>query len=395
MAKKTLKKDEVWQLVYGAAALATGGGGSCPTYEQFSATADPIYEAGYKPTIIDPKDIKDDDVVFCNVGCGGGIQREYAELYTRRYAPPDGWVKQIDRIWPLNSWSKMPETPMGEEHLTKLAEIIGKKPVAYTPFEIGPLDSGQLFAAARRGVPLVDCDLAGYRAVPELSLTKLNVIDAPVAPYTIGTAWGDLIVGYKILSHQRWEDLSRFVAYISGGSCAPAISISGENIKKGTVNNTISLAIKVGKAILDANEKGNDPIEALLKETKGYKIFGGKVAYYTTEPKMAFNWGNIWIEGTGEYEGETFKLYYKNENQVSWIDDLPYVTCPDPFTVVDNKTGLGLSNFRSDWWTAGREVTVYAMKAADHWRTKKGLRIYNPKHFGFDIKYVPVEKKLK
>jgi len=119
------------------------------------------------------------------------------------------------------------------------------------------------------------------------------------------------------------------------------------------------------------------------------------VAYYTTEPKMAFNWGNIWIEGTGEYEGKTFKLYYKNENQVSWINDEPYVTCPDPFTVVDNKTGLGLSNFRSDWWTAGREVTVYAMKAADHWRTEKGLRIYNPKHFGFDIKYVPVEKKLK
>jgi len=34
------------------------------------------------------------------------------------------------------------------------------------------------------------------------------------------------------------------------------------------------------------------------------------------------------------------------------------------------------------------------MKAADHWRTEKGLRIYNPKRFGFDIEYVPVEKRL-
>lgn len=394
MTKRVLKKEEVWQMVYGASALATGGGGSCPTYEQFCAQADPIYKEGLKPTIIDPTDIKDNEVVFCNIGCGGGIQREYAELYTRRYLTPDGWVKQIDRVFPLNSWSKMPETPMTEEHLTKLAEVIGKQPVAYSPFEIGPLDSGQLFSAARRGLPLLDADLAGYRAVPELSLTKLNVIDAPVAPYTIATAWSDVIVGYKILDHQRFEDLSRWIATISGGGCSPAYAISGVNAKKGTAHNTVTLAMKVGKAILEANDKGKDPVDAVVKSTKGYKIFEGKVAYYTTEPKNAFIWGNVWIEGTGDYEGKTFRLYYKNENQVSWIDEAPYITCPDPFTVIDKKTGLGLSNFRADLWTLGREVAVCALKAADHWRTPKGLRIYNPKHFGFDIKYVPIEEKL-
>jgi DUF917 family protein len=394
MGKRVLKKEEVWQLVYGAAALATGGGGSCPTYEEFSAVADPFFEAGFKPTLIDPSDIADEDVVFCNVGCGGGIEREFAELYSRRYTPWKNWFKQIDRIFPLNSWSQIPEEPRTEEHLRKLAEIIGKEPVAYVPFEVGPLDAGQLYDAARRGLPLVDADLAGYRAVPELSLTKLNVIDAPVAPYTIGTSWGDVIVGYRVLSHQRWEDISRHIAVISGGGCSPAISITGQNIKRGTVHGTMSYSIKVGKAILEAKEKGDDPVEALLDVTKGYKIFEGKVAYFTTEQKTAFIYGHAWIEGDGRYSGKTFKLYYKNENQISWIDDKPYVTCPDPFTVIDKKTGLGLSNFRPEWWTPGREVVVFAMKAADHWRTEKGLRIYNPKRFGFDIEYVPVEKRL-
>ena len=55
---------------------------------------------------------------------------------------------------------------------------------------------------------------------------------------------------------------------------------------------------------------------------------------------------------------------------------------------------MGLSNFRPEWWTQGKEVAVTAMKACDFWRTERGLRIYNPKHFGFDIEYVPIEEKL-
>ncbi len=35
------------------------------------------------------------------------------------------------------------------------------------------------------------------------------------------------------------------------------------------------------------------------------------------------------------------------------------------------------------------------MKAADLWGTKRGRRIYNPKHFGFDIQYKPIDMILK
>jgi len=134
-------------------------------------------------------------------------------------------------------------------------------------------------------------------------------------------------------------------------------------------------------------------VEAILRVTNGYKIFEGKIAGFTTERKGAFTWGNIWIEGSGEFEGKTLRIWYKNENQISWIDEKPYVTCPDPFTVIEKETGLGLSNFRPEWWVLGKEVAVTAMKAWDLWRTERGLRIYNPKHFGFDIEYVPIEER--
>ena len=394
---KKLNKQDIWCLIYGAAALATGGGGSAPTYEEFSHQADPILNKGYEAKLIDPKDLSDEDYVFMNVGCGGGITREYRERYMiwPPYHPPEGWYKQIDLIFPLNSWSEKVDTGATEEHLKKLEELVGHKPDAYLAFEIGPLDAGELLDAARRGLPLVDADCSGYRAVPELSLTKLNVINAPITPYTIATAWNDVLIGTKVLSHQRWEDVCRSIAIFSGGGCSPAMALKGKTVKEGTAHNTFSLAIKVGKAVLDATEKGGDPIEAILKTTGGYEIFEGKVAAFTHEVKGAFDWGSAWIEGEGDYKGKTFRLWYKNENQISWIDEKPYVTCPDPFTVIDKETGLGLSNFRPEWWTPGKEVAVTALKSHEFWRSERGLKIYNPKHFGFDIPYVPIENKLK
>jgi hypothetical protein len=390
---KKLGKEDIWSLIYGAAALATGGGGSAPTYQEFSVQADPILEK-HEAKLLDPIDLKDNDLVFMDVGCGGGITRDYQEMYMR-YAPPQAWFKQIDRIHPLNSWSRKEDTRATEQHLKKLEELVGGKPMSFLAFEIGPLDAGQLLNAANRNLPLVDADCSGYRAVPELSLTKLNVIDAPLTPYTIATAWGDVIIGTQVLSHQRWEDVCRAIAIMSGGGCAPAISLRGKTVREGTAHNTFSMAIKVGKAILKAKEAGDDPVEAILKSSGGYEIFEGKVGGFTNERRGAFVWGNAWIEGTGDYEGKTFRLWYKNENQISWIDEKPYVTCPDPFTVIEKETGLGLSNFRPEWWTPGKEVAVTALKSHEFWRTERGLKIYNPKHFGFDIPYVPIEKKIK
>ena len=390
---KELNKQDIWALILGAAAIATGGGGSAPSYEQFSATIDPILNEGHTPKLIDPKELKNDDLIFMDVGCGGGIEREYQEKYMR-YLPQDAWQKQYELVYPINSWSEYVNMRKSEGHLKALEELVGGEPMAYLGFEVGPLDAGQLLDAAKRGLPLLDADCAGYRSVPELSLTKLNVIDAPITPYTIGTSWGALIIGKKVLSHQRWEDICRAVATRSGGGCSPAISMTGKTVKDGTAHNTFTLAIDVGKAIIDAREKGKDPIEAVVDSSGGYKIFEGKIGGFTSERKGSFNWGNVWIEGDEDYAGKTMRIWYKNENQVSWIDEEVFVTCPDPFTVVDKETGLGLSNFRTEWWTQGREVAVTAMKAHEFWRTEKGLKIYCPKHFGFDIEHVHIEKIL-
>jgi len=170
------------------------------------------------------------------------------------------------------------------------------------------------------------------------------------------------------------------------------MSFTGKEIREAAVHGGFSRTIKIGKAIASA---GKNPIDNIVEATNGYKIFEGEIISYTSEGKFAFIWGNGWIKGTGDYEGKLFRFWYKNENQISWLDDEPYVTCPDPFTVIDRESGDGLANFRRDMWTSGRKVAVVGIKAVDVWRSERGLKIYNPRHFGFNIKFRPIEEIME
>ena len=392
---KTLSKEDLWCSVLGGAALATGGGGVAPSYEAFSQAVDPVIDAGLKPKLIDPMDLPDDGDIHALFGIGGGITRGDME----RYGPPvrsgsylDLAFREMKRVYPILDWAERPGDwrALGVEWLR---EVKGEgEYVAYVPGEIGPGIYREALSGMREGIPVVDADLTGERAVPEMSFMCFNVEQLPATPAVIMTHWGDLLVYERSISWQRLEDITRAIALVSGGSNLTVMSFKGKDVRESSVHGSYSKAIGVGKAILEARESGGDPVEGIVEEMRGYRIFEGELVARTTEGGFAFMWGNGWIKGTGGFEGKLFRFWYKNENQISWLDGEPYVTCPDPFTVIDKKTGEGLSNFRPDSWVPGRKVVVVGGRAPEIWRTERGLRIYNPKHFGFDIEYRPIEE---
>lgn len=393
-----LSKEDLWHSVLGGSALSTGGGGSAPSFERFCEAVDPIFEAGLQPKLMDPMDLADNDKVLIPIGIGGGIPREDRE----RYGPPvrggpymDVAFKEMDRVFPVLKGVEMLGGNWRDAAIERLKEIKGEdKYATIFPGEIGPGIYRQAVSGTRDGIPVVDADCAGQRAVPELSFTSFNVHNIPATPAVIATTWGDLLVYEKTISWQRLEDITRSIALASGGGNSTVFSLTGKDIKEGSVHGSYSKAIEVGKAINEALESADDPIESIVKATGGYKLFEGEIVSYTQEGKFAFIWGNAWIKGTGEYAGKLFRLWYKNENQISWLDGEPYVTCPDPFTVIDVKTGEGLANFRRDAWVPGRKVAVVGVPAVDVWRSERGLRIYNPGHFGFNIKFRPIEEVM-
>lgn len=64
---------------------------------------------------------------------------------------------------------------------------------------------------------------------------------------------------------------------------------------------------------------------------------------------------------------------------------------PDLMMFLVNR-GYAITN---DALKSGVEVAVLAAKAPDIWRSKRGIDLLGPRHFGFDYDYVPVEILVK
>jgi len=365
---RTLEKQDVDDLLVGAKILGTGGGGE-------TSWAKPMIEEVYAKNkqfkLISPDEIPNDEIVAIVGSVGGGVSEE---------------IKR--RLAGLPKIKEKPEFVA----IKTLAEYIGKEPYAYLASEIGAGNTiVPMYVAAMMESFAVDADCCG-RAKPEISLSTTNVKGLPVTPLSIVTPFGDLMILKKAVDDARAEDICRYVAVASGGMCGVArCPTKGRDIREAIVPNSISDAIKVGKSVREAGGSGRDPVEALLKALNGFKLFHGKVKSFERREEGAFIWGNIEFTGIEDYQRHELKIWFKNEFLISWKDGKPFVTCPDTICVVDADSAEGLSCWGKDF-KKDREVVVIGRNAHEIWRTEKGLKLFSPKHFGFNIEYTPVER---
>lgn len=406
MAAEILGKEDMWDMVIGGSVISTGGGGTGPTRERFDEFVDPLLEQGVQPMLLDPEEIEDDATIYFGIGAGGGVRRVDRERYLlpvvndawRADIDRQQWIRDqwrdIDRLYPIGSWADFESGDARDRTAARLAELCGSEADAILPFEIGPNSFRQMLTAAQSGLPLVDADVAGCRAVPEISLSSLNIHDVPAEPVVMATAWGDLLVLEKSPSWQRTEDIGRHLAVVSGGGCSGLMALDGETVRTKTFNHSVSRARSIGQAVRASRERGEDAVEAAAKAAGGHVIFRGTVVARLNEDDTAFIWGTERIAGTGKWEGQTLKVWYKNENHMTWINDRPFVMSPDIVTVVDAETSYGLSNFDGAAWDYGREVAVIGVPCHPLWRSERGLRIFHPVRWGFACDYTPIEEAI-
>ncbi len=101
-----------------------------------------------------------------------------------------------------------------------MAKLCGHQPEAFLPFEIGPNNFREMLTCAEDGLPLLDADVAGYRAVPEISLSSFNIHDVPAQPALFASAWGDIITVERVVSWQRLVTSPCHLAVVSVVGCA-------------------------------------------------------------------------------------------------------------------------------------------------------------------------------
>jgi DUF917 family protein len=364
---KTLNKYDIEDLLIGAKILGTGGGGEP---ELARPLIDEVYAKKKQFKLASLEEIPNDKIAMIVGTVGGGVSCEAAER-----------VANLPRI------AERPESAA----VRALAEYLGIEPYAFFPSEIGPANTLiPMYIAAMRDACCVDCDGAG-RAKPEISLSTTNVAGLHAFPLSIVTPFGETVILKNAVNDARAEDICRSMAVASGGTCGVArCATNGRDVRNAVVPNSISATIRIGRSIRETRERKGDPVQACIKASEGYLLFHGRVKSFKRKGEGGFMWGNIRLSGIGDFKEDELRIWFKNEYLITWLNQKPYATCPDTICVVDAKTSEGLSAWGEEF-RKSREVAVVGRKAYGIWRTKRGLELFSPKHFGFKMEYRPIE----
>jgi DUF917 family protein len=277
-----------------------------------------------------------------------------------------------------------------------LQDSAGVQVEAIVPGEIGGSNvPAPLSAALELGLPAVDGDYAGGRAIPEVPQTIPEIRGVPVCPLSYVTRWGDVMILKDTVSTAMADRIGRMItlaAYGGIGFCWYLLQI--KEVKKVLAAGTLTRALNVGRVIRESREEGVDPVAQAVKAVDGWLLFEGEISgsEIADEQSFAFGLGSYRLEGRSKHKAHTFKIWYKNEYHVSWRDDKPFVTSPDSLIMVDAKTGEPALSFD---FSEGDQVAIVGRKAHQVHRTAKGIELLGPRHFGFDLDYVPIEERVK
>jgi DUF917 family protein len=354
--------------------MGTGGGGSAKEgTEAFTAAL----EEGLEIEWVDVDDISDDAWTVTPYGMGT--------------IAPTSAETQSD-IARLGLVDRLRQRSM-EVAVREMEEYLHVRIGAIVPIELGASSTSiPLVTGARLGIPVVDGDYSG-RAVPEEMQGTPYLYDKKGWPFTSVDRWGNVCIVKEACSLHMMERIGKMLSVAAYGECdMAAYLLPGREMKQILVRDTLTKSLELGRTIRQARERGEDPVAASVKFTAGWRLFEGEVIKKEWEDREGYMFGTTYIEGKGEFKGHTLKVWFKNENHVSWLDDEPFVTSPDLVVIVDRVSGEGITNTLME---AGQEVAVIGVKGLEDFRSEKGLAGAGPRYFGFDIDYVPIEERMK
>jgi uncharacterized protein len=353
--KRLLVPDTLRALARGCAVLGAGGGGD--TYltllQALQATED------YGPVaLVDVDELPDDALIMPCGGIGA----------------------------PTVSIEKIENGDEGDRLRAHLEFLAGRSVAALMAGEIGG-GNGMLPItwAARMGLPLVDADGMG-RAFPEVPQVTMQLAGISPSPAVMTDERGNLVL-FQAISGHWMERLERAAAVEFGGAASSTeFTLTAAQARTATVRNSVSLAIRIGGAVLDATGR---PVDALIAEIGAFRLVGGKVADVERHTTSGFVRGSVVIEGLGDDAGRLIRLELQNENLVALERGHVLASVPDLISVLDSETADAVATEQIRY---GQRVVVIAFGCDPVWRTEPGLALTGPRAFGYDFDYLPVEE---
>ena len=354
---RLLQQQEIEDIATGSAVLGTGGGGD--PYLGKLAALQAIEKRG-PLRLVKIDELNDDELVVFPFGIGSPVP--FLERIT------------LDK-----------ELKVAYEAMQRW---MGRKVGAIMSAEIGGMNSVVPFAVASElGLPVIDGDGMG-RAYPEVQLTTFTLYGHGAAPIVVGDARGNAVVINSI--DNFWAERLARPAAIEFGAIAGgwAFPITVGDLKEAAVLDTVTYAEEIGKAIRQAQTAHRDPIDAVTGVTKGFRLLNGRIVDVQRKQERGWTLGETVIEGLDGYAGRTVTVRFQNEHLVVIENDEIIVSVPDLIAILDTERGdpITTENLRY-----GFRVSILGIPCDEKWRTPAGIELGGPRHFGYDIDYIPVE----
>lgn len=357
-----IRAEDLDDLALGSVFLATGGGGD-PHVPKL-LTREVLKRTG-PVDLVQPEDLADDAFVAAigNVG---------APTVSLELLPSDD-----EPLIALEAF---------EKHM-------GRKLDAVVSFEIGGGNSLiPIMAAASRGIPVVDGDGMG-RALPEAQMMTYAIRGIPSTP-AMACDYASNVTMFTTKGTDVYERHIRALAMSSGGMITTVEhGMTGADLRNALIPGTVSFALKLG-TFLRQNRGQATALIAPLQEMISGSIYGecrlihtGKVVDKSTRIVGGFDVGNTIVEG---FEPGTppVEIDIKNEYLLARRGDQVLASVPDLIVIVDYETSEPINAERLRY---GQRIAIFAIGCPDFYRAPDALKAVSPRHFGFDLDYVPLE----
>lgn len=272
-----------------------------------------------------------------------------------------------------------------------MSRYFGKEIGAIIPAEIGGVNSVIPLAVGRElGLPVIDADGMG-RAFPEIQLCTFTLFGHKAAPLAVADEHGNVAV-IDTIDNFWVERIARPVAVemgaIAGGVGFP---ITVGDLKIAAVAGTVTFAESIGRAIREAQRGHLDPVQAVLNATNGFCLFRGRIIDVQRRIERGWSLGEVAIAGIGEFSGSEMVVQFQNEHLVALRDGTVLASVPDLIAILDSERGDPITTEELRY---GFRVAVIAMPSDEKWRTPAGIELGGPRHFRYDIDFVPVEERF-
>lgn len=362
---RKLSKEEVVDILYGCVVLGTGGGGSI---DEGLRIIEEIFELNKDIVLVDTEEVPDEAIIVTPYLLGALTYNEMEENFKRLPQTSDAPILMaVDRM---------------EQHIN--SQIYGA-----IACETGGSNTAiPMYVAALKDGYVLDADIAG-RAVPEVTNSTYYINGLPASPVSVANEFGEVSILENIYDDERSEEILRALAVASRNTIAAVDhAMPFKELKHAIIPGTLSKAMGLGKIFREVKASQGDVAEALAKEGKGAVVFKGTVRAYTWDTVDGFTVGDVILDNP---EGDSVKIWFKNENLMSWKNGEVFVTLPDLICLIDTDTNtlIETPKFRE-----GMKVSMVVYDGPEAFKTEKGLVAFGPKRYGYDMDYIPAAGRI-